>query len=88
MERPVHGKHAPVAVGDVGGDAERYDRRAWRRSQWIEVTLTLAFFAAVAAMDWVLNGSLELLRTLSLGLAAGVVVGAALLVRRRRSRRM
>ena len=42
------------------------------------------FLLAVAAMDWVLNGSLEFLGMLSLGAAGGLIVGVLLRVRRRR----
>ena len=74
-----------MAAGDVRDDSEPRDRRAWRRSNWIEVILTPGFLLAVAAMDWVLNGGLEFLGMLGLGAAGGLIVGAVLRVRRRRS---
>jgi len=31
-----------MAAGDVGDDPETYDRRAWRRFNWIQASLTRA----------------------------------------------
>ena len=82
-EQHVHGEDALVAVGDVGGGPKPEDRRAWRRSNWIQATLILGFLAVVAGLDWALNDSLTYVGVLGIGIAGGLAVGAVLRARRR-----
>jgi hypothetical protein len=76
-----------VTAEEDGEGAEQEDRRAWRRSNWIQATCVLGFIGLGIVFGWAINDRLTYLGPVVLGIAVGLAFLAVRYARRRYSDR-